>query len=116
MIILTMNISILPHNREEVLKTFRSLKGPTLVEPGCKKFIFYEEIEKKDSFGLIQEWETQADFERYVRMDHFKKILALMEISKCRPEFEIRVAQHVEGIETIEAIRLKDKDREKASR
>jgi quinol monooxygenase YgiN len=106
MVIMTIRTTVSRKKRDDVLKTLRIILGPTLVAPGCNYCICYQDIEEKDGLGLIQEWETQADFERYVRLEQFKKILAVMEASRNRPEIKISTVTSTAGLEAIEAIRI----------
>jgi quinol monooxygenase YgiN len=105
MITVTLQIMATPQRRVEIMRTLRSISGPTQAEPGCACCHSYQDIEDNNAFFTVQEWKTQMDLNRYIRSDQFRKILALMEISSEPPEIKINTISHTAGFETIKAAR-----------
>ena len=101
MIIAFLRLSVSPKNREEVLKIVRLILEPTLVEDGCINFRFYRELENEDEMLLIQEWKSHADLDRYIRAEHYRKILAIMDLAKEKPDIKFHKISRTSGMETI---------------
>ena len=107
MIIVTLRIVVPPERRGDVLKTIRLLLGPTQVQPGCKNSRFYQEIENSNALFLIEEWKSQADLDRHISSDEYRKILALMDISSESPEIKFNTILHTAGMEALKTAREK---------
>jgi quinol monooxygenase YgiN len=52
-----------PLDRQGVLAALRSMVFPTRVEPGCLDCRLYEDVDEPGAFTLVEEWETEADFD-----------------------------------------------------
>jgi len=55
----------------------------------------------------VEEWESQADLDKHIRTDDFRKILAVMDISNEPPEIKFNTVSKTVGMEFIERIRGK---------
>ena len=105
MIIFTLRL-LAPHEkRENILKTVRSLLGPTQVEPGCISCRFYQEVDNSNALVLAEEWASKADLDRYIRSEEYRKILALIDISTEAPEITFNTISSTAGMEAIRAAR-----------
>ena len=107
MIMSTLRIVAPPAKRDEVVRTLNSLLGPTRVQPGCVNCRIYSEIDDKSALILLEEWNSQADLDRHLRSDHYRKVLALMDMSNTQPEIKFNTISDTKGIEAIEAAREK---------
>ena len=101
MIVVTLRMVVAPEKREDFLKTIRGILEPTRVEPGCKSFYFYQDIEDKNAFILVEEWETKADLDSHIHKDSYRKVLALMDLLSEPPEIKFNTVSHVAGMEYV---------------
>ena len=108
MIIVSLKVEVPHDKRKEVIKTLRSIIGPTIAEPGCSDCKILQVVDKKNDFYIVQEWRNKIELEKYIRSIRFKKILALIEISFNPPEFFISTISKSEGIDYVESIRKID--------
>jgi quinol monooxygenase YgiN len=107
MIMSTLRIVVPPAKRNEVVRTLNSLLGPTQVQPGCISCRIYSEVEDKNVLILLEEWNSQADVDRHLRSNDYKKVLAVMDMSNTQPEIKFNTISDTKGMETIEAAREK---------
>jgi quinol monooxygenase YgiN len=101
----SLTIVAAPGQREGVLQALRSLVGPTRVEPGCLRCHLHEDVEEAGSFTLVEDWATQADFERRLRSEPYRRLLLIMELSAKMPEIRFQVVASTMGMEVIQAAR-----------
>jgi len=100
-------MNALLEKRTEVMQTLLSMIEPTENERGCLNCHGFRDIEGKNGFGLITEWETRKDLDRYIRSDRFSVLLGTKSLLCEPPQIEIHTVSHSEGMETVNAARRK---------
>lgn len=105
MIMSTLRIVVPPARRDEVVRTLNSILGPTRVQPGCIGCHIYSEVEDQNVLILLEEWNSQTDVDSHLRSNHYRKVLALMEMSNTQPEIKFNSISDTKGMEVIEAAR-----------
>src|SRR5215510_14543040 len=73
-------ITARPEKRKELFMTLTSLLERIRGEEGCCISRFYGDASEHDSFMLVGEWETQSDWERHTRSEHFAVLLGSLEL------------------------------------
>jgi len=81
------------------------------VEAGCKNFQFFSDTTKKDSFLLLQEWESKLIFEKHIHSDEFRHVLTLIDLAKELPEISFNTISLQEGLDMIASLKIKAPDR-----
>ena len=61
----------------------------------------YEEAGEENTFVLIGEWETQADWENHFQSDHFAVLLGSIMVLSIRANLDFKLLSHVAGTETV---------------
>ncbi len=92
-------------NRTKVVRAIRSITGSTLVQPGCRRFCLYCDVDNDDSLILIEEWDSQDAFNDHIRSDDFRIILSLMDSSKKTPEVAIHEVSNTAGLDLVKQLR-----------
>jgi len=105
MLITSVRINAPPKRRDEILKTLRSLLGPTRVLPGCVSCRFYQDVENPNLLTLIEEWESREALNRHVRSNDYRKLLTAMDLASERPVVQFCSVSSESGMELIEEIR-----------
>ena len=105
MVIATLRMSVPVENQDDVLKTLRMVMGPTRAQLRCISCQLYQDVEDKNLVYLIQEWESQEALDDHIRSDHYRKVLAVMELASEPPEIRFITATHTAGMELIERLR-----------
>jgi quinol monooxygenase YgiN len=107
MIIVRIIMNVLPEKRLEVTQTLLSMVEPTGREPGCMSYAVFCDIEDKNRFSLIEEWEIREDLDQHIRSHRFGVLLGTKALL-CEPlKFQIFTVSQSEGMETIHIARGK---------
>ena len=107
MIIVRITMNALLEKQTEVMQTLLSMIEPTEMASGCLRCYGFRNIEDKNSFGLIEEWETHQDLDHYIRSDRFSVLLGTKSLLCEAPQIEIHTVSHSEGMEAIDSARNK---------
>ena len=107
MIIVRITMNAYLDKRTEVMQTLLSMIEPTGNERGCLSFQAFRDLEDKNGFHLIADWETVEDLERYLRSARFSVLLGTKSLL-CEPQqIEIHTVSQSEGMEVVTATRNK---------
>jgi len=104
MMVLTIRMKVRPGSRDELLEVVRRMLEPTRVEQGCLGFHFYQDVEDRNAFTFLEEWESTDDLEGYMRTESFRELLAVMDLLIEPPRLNIHTVSHTAGIEFVEAV------------
>jgi len=103
-------MKVLPEKRKEVLQTLLSLIEPRGKESGYLTYDIFFDIEDKNIFNLISEWETRQHLDHYIRSDRFSVLLGTKSLL-CEPlKIQIFTVSDSEGIEAVNSVRKKETD------
>ena len=61
MILVTLKMIVRSEKRMDLIETMRGMLEPARVERGCLSYCLYEDVENRNAFVLLEEWETQQD-------------------------------------------------------
>jgi quinol monooxygenase YgiN len=107
MIVVKTRMNSLPEKRKEVLQTLSSMTEAIRQEKGCRSYQVFQDIEDKNVFCLVQEWETREDLEHHMRSDRFSVLLGTNILLNEHQEILIHTVLHTEGSEIVNAVRGK---------
>ncbi len=107
MIQTTVILKVIPEKREELLQTLQSMTKEILKEKGCISCTFYQEVENKDVFNLIEEWETQEEMESHLKSEMFSAIIGVKSLLVEEPDIKIKVISYSVGMESVDKARGK---------
>jgi len=65
MIITTIKLHGLPQKRLEIMQTIRGVASEMARDDGSKSIDFYQDLQDKNIFYLMKEWQTTNDLEKY---------------------------------------------------
>ncbi|MGE5444241.1 MAG: putative quinol monooxygenase [Ignavibacteriales bacterium] len=97
----TLRMIVLPEKREEFLRNIRGILEPTRVEPGCKSYHFYQDIENENAFILVEEWEAKASLDSHIHKDSYRILLNLMDLLSEPPQISFNTISTTRGMEYI---------------
>jgi quinol monooxygenase YgiN len=107
MIIVRLTMNAIIEKRTEVMQTLLSMIEPTENEMGCLSCHAFRDIEDKNGFDLIAEWETREDVDHYISSDRFSVLLGTKSLLCEPPQIQIHTVSLSEGMETVNAARGK---------
>ena len=105
MVVMTLRINASAGRRNEIVKTLGSVLGPTRVLLGCLSCRLHQDLQNTNVLTLIEEWESREALDRHVRSDHYRKILAAMDLASEPPEIQFCSVASKAGMELIEELR-----------
>ena len=107
MIIVRITMNSYIEKRIEVMQTLLSMIETTENRRGCLSCHVLRDVEDKNVFSLIQEWETREDLDNHIKSDRFSVLLGTKSLL-CEPQqIEIHTVSHTEGMETVNTSRRK---------
>jgi quinol monooxygenase YgiN len=107
MIIVRITMTARPEKRKEVMQTLLSMIEPTLQEKGCLSYQVFQDIQDKNVFNLIKEWETREDLDLHLRSGRFGVLLGTKILLNEQQNIQIHTISHSEGIESVHVARGK---------
>jgi quinol monooxygenase YgiN len=105
MILVRITMHARPEKQKELVQTVVSMVEPTGREKGCRSYEVFSDIEDKNVFTLIEEWETRDDLKSHLRSDRFGVLLGTKSLLWEPPQIQIHTVSHSEGMEAIHAAR-----------
>ncbi len=107
MIIVRITMNVLPEKQLEVMQTLFSMIEPTGKEAGCLSYAVYCDIEDKNRFSLLEEWETREDLDHHIGSHRFSVFLGSKPLLCEPPKIQIHTVSKSEGMEAVHAVRNK---------
>ncbi len=105
MVISSLTIVTPPDSGRQIRRAFRSLLSFVRLQAGCLACNVYQDLENPDTIVMEEKWRTVKDLHRYIRSEHYRKVLGLMELSTIEPEISFCKVATIEGLELIQSIR-----------
>lgn len=105
MIMATTRITVSSANRSELFQTVLTLLTSVMNEKGCLSSRFYLDSADSNSAMLVEEWDTQEDWDNHLRSRDCAVFLGAVGVL-CRPtSVDFKLLSYVAGIEAITAAR-----------
>ena len=105
MIVLRVTLNVLPEKQLEVSQTLLSMIEPVGKEAGCLSYAIFCDIEDKNRFSMLGEWETREDLNHYFTSQRFGALLGAKSLLDSPMQIKIDTVSKSEGMEAIEAVR-----------
>ncbi|PWU13616.1 MAG: antibiotic biosynthesis monooxygenase [Verrucomicrobia bacterium] len=105
MVISTFRLFPSRDERRHLLSILRSVQGPIQSYPHCKSCRIYEEDGVDNAVLFLERWDSEADFERHVKSELYRRILNAVEFSRSPPEIFFNYVSKTRGIDLIEDLR-----------
>ncbi len=107
MIVFRITMNVIPEKQLEMMQTLISMIEPTANEVGCLRYGVFCDIEDRNRFSLLEEWETREDLDRHIASHRFGVLLGTKALLYEPLEFQIHTVDHSEGIDAIHTAREK---------
>jgi quinol monooxygenase YgiN len=107
MIIVRIIMNVLPEKQKEVMQTLLSMIEFPGKDSGYLSYGIFCDIEDKNVFNLISEWETREDLNDHIKSYRFSVLLGTKSLLCKPPQIEIHTVSRSEGMEAIDVIRSK---------
>jgi quinol monooxygenase YgiN len=107
MITVKITLKVLPEKQLEVIQTLLSMIEPVGKEPGCKSYCVSCDIDDKNSFCLLEEWETRDDLNHHIKSFRFGVLLGTKTLLRKPLKIQVYTVSQVQGMEVVETVRNK---------
>ena len=107
MIIVRITMNALIEKRTEVTQTLLSMIEPTENGRGCLSCRISRDIEDKNVFSLIEEWETREDLDDHIKSARFSVLFGTKSLLSEPLKIQIHTVSRSEGMEAVNAARRK---------
>lgn len=108
MVRLRISIHARDDKRKELLRTCRFITDRTRQEKGCKSSEFSKDKDRENTITLEQQYDRWPSLNNYFRSDHFTALLGAMKLLGESYEIRINEGSRTEGMEAVQAARLKE--------
>jgi quinol monooxygenase YgiN len=105
MIVLRITFDVLPEKQLEVAQTLVSMIEPSGKENGCLSYSIFCDIEDKNRFSMLGEWETRGDLNQHFMSHRFGALLGTKSLLDNPMQIQIYTVSQSEGMDAIEAAR-----------
>jgi quinol monooxygenase YgiN len=104
MVVLSFRITAPDHQRGDILKSLRSLVGPTSAEAACAACQVFQEADNPNTICFVQAWSSSEALQRHVRSHQYRQLLSVLDLSHTAPEVRLDDVSPVGGgIEVLAA-------------
>jgi quinol monooxygenase YgiN len=103
MIVFRARLALHPAHREEVIRSFLSVVGPTRAMPGCADCQLWLNIDDGNVLELAEKWNDEPSLRAYVQADSFRVILSALEYASRQPDVRFETISDTRGMEFIAA-------------
>jgi quinol monooxygenase YgiN len=105
MIVFKITMNGMPEKQLEIKQTLLTMIAPTEKKPGCISFGVFCDIEDKNCFRLLGEWETREKLDHHIASPQFGVLLGTQALL-CKPlETRIFTVFRSEGMDAVHSIR-----------
>lgn len=80
MILVILHMKVSAKNSKELSQTLTSLLRTIRTEKGCERCDVFHHLEDKNNLCLLEEWNTQKNFEKHRKSECFKVLLGAMNL------------------------------------
>jgi len=105
MIIVRTYMTVLPEKQKEVLQTLLLLMHPPRKEKGCVSYDIFTDIENKNVFNLISQWDTRQHLDQHLQTDRFSVLLGTKCLLGEPLRMQIATLSSSEGMEAVYSAR-----------
>ena len=91
--------------QSEALEILGPMTEQIQFEAGCISCRLYRGLDDEGVIMLEELWMSDADLQRHLRSDKYRKILLAVEMAAEPPEIRFDTIAHSSGVETIEKAR-----------
>lgn len=110
MIFVRITMNVLPEKQLEVTQTLLSMIEPTGKESGCLSYAVSCDIENKNVFNLLEEWQSREELDDHIRSERFRALLGTRSLLVKALDFQIHTISLSEGMAAVHAARGKSSE------
>lgn len=101
MVLFTLRLQAPPEKRHEIVQTLRSVVGPTRAERGAVECHIEQDVDDPNTLTFVEAWRQQADLDRHLASDEYRKLLAVMDMAAAPPSVQLAAVLDDYGLDRI---------------
>jgi len=105
MVLATIRMTTSAKKFGEALRILRAVAEMCRVQPGCLSCQVYRNGQEDNILLFEQLWSSEADMERHLQSDEYRRVLLVLEMAMKKPEIRFDTILSSAGIEIIEKAR-----------
>ena len=105
MIVIKIILNVLANKQLEITQTLVSLIEPVGREKGCKGCSVFCDIQDRNRFCMIQEWQTSEDLNLHIKSHKFRVLLGTKFLLSEPLDIRIYTVSHLQGMTAIDEVR-----------
>jgi quinol monooxygenase YgiN len=105
MVVVRITMNVLPEKHMEVMQTLVSMIEPSAKEAGCMSYDVFCDIEDKNRFSLLEEWDTRKNLDQHTASKRFGVLLGIKTLLSEPLEIQIHTVSKTEGMEAVQVVR-----------
>jgi quinol monooxygenase YgiN len=107
LIVTTLRLRVAIDSRKELLQTLGSLYQPISSDRGLVSRQLYSEIDNDSAVLLVEEWESEGHWTRYLQSNEFAVLLGAMILVDNPKAVEFKVLFDLWGVESLKKLRAR---------
>ena len=105
MILATVRMTLPTQRLGQISKTLKSMATETGIQAGCVSSRLYHDENEEDVIMFEQVWRGQDYLDLYLRSEHYRRMLLVMELAGEPPEIKFQTISETAGLEVVEKAR-----------
>lgn len=93
-----------PEGPQNLLDALRFATTIPAVEPGCRSSSIWQEAGASGAVLLMEEWESPEAMERHMNSPAFRRLLAVLELSRTPPEIRYVQSSRLRGVDWMRQV------------
>ena len=110
MVIVSIQMKVLPQKRGELLQALRGIADSARRDKGCISHNLYQDMEDENRIRILETWEAQKDLDSHWCTDGFSALLGTKHLLIEPPLFEIHAVSGTAGKETVDQVRMRERE------
>ena len=105
MIVTSIRLRMGAENEKEFSQTLEWLFSPNQRKPGCLDCRCYREIGGDDSIMVVEEWESEQDFQSHLNSREFAVLLGALNLTKDPNAVALKLLSKISDLDSLKAMR-----------
>ena len=93
-----------PEGSQDLLDALRFATTIPAAEPGCRSSSIWREAGTSSAVLLMEEWESPQAMERHMSSQAFRRLLAVLELSRTPPEIRYVQSSRLRGVDWMRQV------------
>ena len=89
MFIVFIKMKLFPEKEKEFLQTIQAISERIKMAKDCLNFHMYDEVGRKSTYCLVEEWRTQKALDHHMKSDTFSVLMGALNLLSEKPSITV---------------------------